>query len=655
MFDLIFSFVEVSAETPDLNRTRYRALAVQIPLMYGLVIINMIALSFTLMHEAPAYLTILVPALLAPVAIYRSKLILTCDIDALSDQQIQKRLYGIIRFSVLLGPAFIAWALTLFAYGNANSQAQIAFFICLTTMASINCLTHLRQAAVILAVTSLGTTTVYFAIFGTAVFKVIAINMVLVMGAMVIVMLRTSNTFTELVQKQKELSDQSARLELLNAENMRLANLDSLTNLPNRRNFFAELSQLIEQRKTSPRRFVVGILDLSGFKLINDLFGHPAGDQLLMEVGKRLRIKLDDDIILARLGGDQFGLILPEPGSDEMLQLLGNEICNILQIPFPLREGTANIAGSLGFASYPDAGNTAEVLFERADYALCYSKQNSKGKVVLFSSEHETVIREVSTIAHRLREADLGRELSLVYQPIVDSHTGKTVAFEALARWQNPILGSIPPDVFIRSAEQSGMISQLTAILFEKALKAAAAWPDNVQLSFNLSPFDIGSHEHILRLIAMVERSAIPAKRIIFEITETAVMQDFERAKESLRLLHQLGASIALDDFGTGFSSLSYVQRMQIDRLKVDRSFIHNIETDKATQDIVRTVVDLCRNLNLECVIEGIESKQQLTILENMGCNLIQGYYFSKPLNEAGALIFLAREASIHERMIQAS
>ena len=646
MFDSMISFFRVPADTPTLNRARYNALTTQIPLMYAMVAINMVALSFTLYGLAPPNLTIMGPAVLVPVALIRSAAMLRSDVSALSDNEIRSNLNGIVIFSILLGPLFIVWSLALFKFGNAYAHIHIAFFICITSLVSINCLTPLRQSAVILAVSSIGASLIYLAVGDVPIFKIIAINMAVVVGAMIFMTMRTSRNFTDLVEKQSILSDQSRKLKSLNEENMRLANLDSLTQLPNRRNYFTELKQAIEQCEKTSERLVVGILDLDGFKLINDLFGHPTGDQLLIQVGRRLRTMLDDDICLARLGGDEFGIVMRHPGSDEELLQLGREICHTLEAPFQLRDTTTNVAASLGFASYPAAGHTADILFERADYALCYSKQNSKGDVVLFSEEHETIIREVSSIAHRLKEANLDQELSVMYQPIVNSLDGTTTAFEALARWHNPVLGNIPPNVFIRSAEQSGMISQLTVILFAKALETASKWPDDVNLSFNLSSFDICTPEHIMHLLAMIENSPVPANRIIFEITETAVMQDFERANESLTHIRRMGASIALDDFGTGFSSLSYVQRIQIDRLKVDRSFIQNIETDAASQDIVRAVANLCRNLKLKCIIEGVETKSQLEMLEGMGCNLIQGYYFAKPMSEADTLKYLDDNAN---------
>lgn len=421
-----------------------------------------------------------------------------------------------------------------------------------------------------------------------------------------------------------------------------LANRDTLTSLPNRRSFFERLETLTKICKDVPdKKLAVGLLDLDGFKRINDIFGHPAGDDLLIKTGERLTTLLGADIVVARLGGDEFGLIITEPNDLDNLVGIGQKICEVMRQAFHLREGSVHIATTVGFVEYPAMADSAQLMFERADYALCYSKQHSKGETVIFSKKHETIIREVANIEHQLSHANLDEELSMLYQPIVDLHTHKTVGFEALARWNNPVLGNVSPNIFIGSAEQMGAIGNLTAILLKKALDAASEWPNDVYLSFNLSTYDLSSEQSVLRLVGIIENSDFPSHRIVFEVTETAVMQDFEQANRALELLKLMGAHVALDDFGTGYSSLSYVQRMPLDRLKIDRSFVSEVHKDKNSRNIVKTITDLCNNLELYCIVEGVETEAQLIVLEEMGCRYIQGYYFSRPLCQADALKFL--------------
>ncbi|PCI83945.1 MAG: hypothetical protein COB24_14945 [Hyphomicrobiales bacterium] len=459
-----------------------------------------------------------------------------------------------------------------------------------------------------------------------------------------------------ILEQKTTLTDQKNSLLkqtlLLGGKNIMLANTDALTSLPNRRNFFAQLETLtqINQNNQAPK-FIVGLLDLDGFKRINDVFGHPAGDSLLVKTGERLCNILGENIMLARLGGDEFGLIITDQDDIANVEKIGQQICDEMSKTFHLREGSVQIGATVGFVEFPSMALTSQLLFERADYALCYSKQNSKGTPVIFSAQHETIIRNISNIEHQLRESDLEEELSVVFQPIIDSQLQKTVGFEALARWHNTTLGHMQPDIFIRSAEQMGIINKLTTILLTKALHAASQWPDDIFMSFNLSIYDLSSPQTILSLVNIVEKSDFPSKRIIFEITESAVMHDFEQANEALKLLKLQGAQIALDDFGTGYSSLSYVQRMPLDRLKIDRSFVTNIATDKDTKNIVQTILDLCNNLNLHCIVEGVETVEQLTLLEAMGCRYFQGYYFSKPLNYPATHKFLAQQTNISEKL----
>ena len=425
-----------------------------------------------------------------------------------------------------------------------------------------------------------------------------------------------------------------------------LANSDPLTQLPNRRSFFQRLDEAIEASLSKGERLAVGIIDLDGFKPINDIFGHAVGDQLLTDASARLRQLLDDDVELARLGGDEFGILFHNPSSDEVVLELGEAICEALKIPFIMSEGVARVAGTIGFAIYPDAADGRATLFERADYALYHSKQHSKGRPVLFSEDHEMTIRHVATLEQKLLEADLEQELYVEYQPIIDTDLGCVAGMEALARWKSPDLGVVSPAEFILAAEQTGIISKLTAVLLQKSLEEAKRWPSDVYLSFNLSAVDLASPEAVARLIDIMEDSGFPTNRIIFEITETAVMQDFGRAQKALDRLSSMGARIALDDFGTGYSSLGYIQKMPLDRLKVDRAFIDDLEHRKTTRDIMRSIYGLCENLSLECVVEGVENERQLELLNDIGCRYIQGYYFSEPLSSDLALKFLEEDTS---------
>jgi len=373
------------------------------------------------------------------------------------------------------------------------------------------------------------------------------------------------------------------------------------------------------------------MIDLDGFKPVNDVYGHAAGDRVLIEVGRRLRETLGPTALVARLGGDEFGLLLPVSRDEPDVLAKGAAICAAIRQPIALPSGMARVAASIGFALTSARETSREHLVERADYALYNAKAKHRGMSVIFSAHHENAIREQSQIEQELRRADFDAEMRVLFQPIVDIGRDDTMAYEALARWRSPALGDVPPLAFIAAAERTGQINDLTAVLFAKALVAMAAWPVATGLSFNLSVNDISSPDLIERIRAMIEASAIAPDRIGFEITETALIHDFEEARAVLLRLKTLGVKIALDDFGTGYSSLMYVHRLPLDRIKVDRGFIADIVADRSSRDIVKSIVDLCRNLQITCVVEGVETAEQVTILRALGCRAMQGYFFGRP------------------------
>ncbi|MFC7290118.1 putative bifunctional diguanylate cyclase/phosphodiesterase [Hirschia litorea] len=436
------------------------------------------------------------------------------------------------------------------------------------------------------------------------------------------------------------------RHKKLSLEIDKLAYIDALTSLPNRRCFFRELKELNGPKAHVYSTLSVGIIDLDGFKAVNDIHGHGAGDQLLSAVGRRLEGLMDEGVFLARLGGDEFGIIVSNGGTEDDLAALGATICASLKSPFTLNDAVVRIAGTVGFAQLQATKHLSESLFECADYALYHAKENCKGTSVTFSTQHELQISGKRKMEQCLLDADLEAELQVFFQPIVDCVAGHVVGMEALARWTSPVIGVVPPDKFIPAAENLGIVGGLSSILLRKALAAAKSWPENTYLSFNLSAIDISSNETALNLMAIIMKSGFAPHRIVFEITETTMMLNFQHANEVLKPFRNMGVGIALDDFGTGYSSLSYIQKMPIDRLKIDRAFISDIETRKTTRDIMMTIVDLCRSLDVTCIVEGVETYKQLETVQLLGCQLIQGYYFSKPLNIENAQSFLEGRSS---------
>ena len=434
--------------------------------------------------------------------------------------------------------------------------------------------------------------------------------------------------------------------ENLRVEAQSMADSDVLTGLPNRRSFFRVMETALAGVGAGPGAFHLALIDLDGFKPINDIYGHSVGDALLIEVGRRLRQVCGEQAFAARMGGDEFALILYGDIDAAGLDAFGMQLCDALRDTYFLGGVTANISGSVGFVRCASDQFTPSQLLERADYALYFAKQNLRGAPVVFTEKHEAEMRDFSQVDQALRTSDLNTELSIMFQPQVDVVENRTISFEALARWNSVKLGSVRPDIFIKAAERSGLITQITLLLLEKALKLVRDWPADTKVSFNLSARDLRSGISITNICNAVRQSGIDPHRIEFEITETAMLTDFEQACEALARLKAMGCRIAIDDFGSGYSSFSYIHRLPVDKIKIDRSFVVQLLEHGSALKIIKTIIDLCRNLNLDCVIEGVETQAEMNKLAQIRARYIQGYLFSKPMLAEQVLPYLRTEAA---------
>ena len=619
----------VRTDDPDLVQAQIRALSKQVPLLFFIGFVNTVAVAWTHYGVAPDFITIYP---LAPVAIAYA--LLAWKWARTSHRPLSHaEACRLMRMATLEAPfatvVSLAWGLVLLRYGDAYEQGHVVFIVGVTMICCIFCLMHLRPA--VLSVS--GVTAIAFAVFswttGRPVFLAIAVSMLLVLAGMAYILIVFSRDFASMIAFQRGLVESQA-------ENARVANTDTLTGLPNRRKFLATVRQVFDRAAaTGERRFVVGVIDLDRFKGVNDIHGHEVGDRVLVDAGRRLRALCDADTLVARLGSDEYGVVIDADIGDAAVQALGDRIREALELPFAGAGVTVEVSASIGFAIFPQAGLTAELLFERANYALAYAREHPPGRPTIFSIEHETEIRKLAAMEECLRHADLESELSMHFQPIVDVERGEVVAFEALARWFSPTLGRVAPDVFIRIAERSDLINELTRTLLRGALAQAATWPAHIRVSFNLSTRDLASREALLGIVGIIQASGVAPGRIDLEVTETALIQDLDQASASLRMLKALGVGVSLDDFGTGYSSLSYLRRFPIDKIKIDRSFVKEVETESSCRAIVKSVIDLCRNLKLTCIVEGMETQDQVAVLRALGCRTMQGYLFGRPMPAA--------------------
>ena len=637
LFWTIISLFRVDTREPELMRAQLDAFTKQIPLLYLILAINSTALAVGHYGMAPTPLVAGVPAILIVIIGIRAKVWLKRGDEIFDADRAAKQLRQTVVLGSVLAVAFLGWSLALMQYGHAVSHGQVYFYIGLTAVSCIFCLTHLRPAALAITTILVPSFTIAMFMTGDANYIGIGINLALVAVAMVYILFVQARDFKRLVHAR--IHSQS-----LSEENMRMANIDSLTSLANRRQFFGRLEQAVADAERSGAPFVVGVIDLDGFKPVNDLYGHLTGDRLLVQAGERLKSFADADTFVARLGGDEFGLIRFVATDDAME--FGRKICDTLAITYALPGVDTVVSASMGLVVYqPHSEQTSESLYESADYALYHAKHSKRGRCAMFTSQLRTSMRDFLLIEHRLRAADMEKEFTLQFQPLFRVGSQRPVAFEALARWNAPEIGNVAPNVFIPVAERTDLINALTQTLLRKALAVAAEWPDDIRLTFNLSIRDLVSREAVLAIIAIIRASGVAPRRIDLEVTESALITDFDKAREAIVAFKALGVEISLDDFGTGYSSLSYVHKLPFDRIKIDRSFVQEIDTHDTARDIVRTVVDLCRNLNLQCVTEGVETADQANVIEDLGCDVMQGYYFARPMDRHEADNLARKEA----------
>lgn len=380
--------------------------------------------------------------------------------------------------------------------------------------------------------------------------------------------------------------------------------------------------------------FVFFIMDLDNFKSINDTLGHYIGDQLLKQVGERLRSEIGPGSFVVRLGGDEFALLLPNTLEEQAIQI-AKQIITSLEKPFLLEGQSFAIGQSIGIALYPDHGHDIETIMRRADIAMYSAKRAGKNGYALFSDVLETSGLSSIQLMGDLKDAIDHDRLMLHYQPKVDMETASMVSAEALVRWNHPKHGVIPPDTFIPLAEETGLIKALTNWVMNEAMKQCRAWKNqgnNICVAVNLSARSLQDLELPNEVNNLLMKWGISPSNLILEITESFIMADPYRALEVLTRLHKLGISLSIDDFGTGYSSLSYIRKLPVQEIKIDKSFVTDLVNNKNDVIIVRSIINLAHNLGLKVVAEGVETEEILQMLTELGCNSAQGFYLCKPV-----------------------
>lgn len=442
-------------------------------------------------------------------------------------------------------------------------------------------------------------------------------------------------------QKNTLLISQQAQME-------KLANFDTLTGLPNRQFFISKLRAAIDEAEHKCSDVTLMFFDLDGFKMVNDSFGHEIGDRLLCMVASRITNIVGPGVEVARIGGDEFLVMLDGNPNEDFIKNTATQFIEGIARPIDIDHWNLQVGTSIGIAKASVAGFNLNELMANADIAMYRAKAEGRNRYAMFTRDMIENSRRRLKIANAISIGLSNNEFSLCYQPKVDTH-GKTIGYEALARWTNQELGFVSPGEFIPIAEQSGKIAQITEWLIHQVCKDAGsifAIKKNIKIALNLSVHDLKNKNLLSMFRHQMLQYNIRPQQIEFEITESAYLDNFSNSNRVIEEIKLMGSSIALDDFGTGYSSLSYLTQIDIDTLKIDKQFVDQIGISRRSTLVTKTIIEMAKHLNLVVCAEGVETQEQSKLLVECGCHIMQGYYFGRPEPLASVLKKLKEQQS---------
>ena len=441
---------------------------------------------------------------------------------------------------------------------------------------------------------------------------------------------------------RKALTKANLQLESANEELRRRAFIDPLTGLPNRMLFEDRLLHAMQRydrdddsrARREPCKLAVLFVDLDGFKPINDMLGHAVGDEVLKEAARRLRTATRDSDTVARIGGDEFVLLAEDVSDVADCASLANRVIQVLAQPLEVQGHQVTLSGSVGVALYPEHGDRMK-LVQNADAAMYTAKRAGGNTYALFESRMNEGLQEQLSLQHDLRHALERGELQLHYQPKIDARLGRLQGVEALLRWHPPTRGMVGPNVFIPIAERFGLINGLGNWVIEESCRQMRVWADeglSMNVAINLSVHQLRTEELVPRIESALARYQVMPSQLLCEITESVAMEDIESTQRAFEALSRIGVYLSIDDFGTGYSSLSYLRQLPARQLKIDRSFVADIEVRPDARAIVSAVIQLAHQLGLRVVAEGVETEGQRDILLVLQCDELQGYLLARPM-----------------------
>lgn len=531
--------------------------------------------------------------------------------------------------SFFITTAFSTWGLYIYHLGDAYAQGQIVFFLSLTMISCVFCLVHLRATALIVWIAGVVPFVAYFLLFAHGHFAAAAVNLAIVAVGVVFMVMTYSREFSDLVTSRRNLSRQNDETLRLGAENLRIANVDALTGLPNRRALMTRLERLQDGTTAPDVPNAVLFIDLDGFKDVNDTYGHEVGDKLLKIVAKDFEAQLPQGTLLARLGGDEFAVVVSAMSVEEIAVTIARKLIDCLNDPLHIGERTIQVGASVGVAwAWPQACSSTE-LMRQADVAMYQVKASGKSNVLVYTPALDVERQRRQDIEDDIEDGIRRDEFEVEYQPIVDASTHRRIGVEALLRWPRRPDGPIGPDEFIPIAESSGHIHTLGQFVLKRACTDLLDRGD-LKLSVNISPAQFRDPYFENRIRDVLAETGFPPHRLELEVTEGYLIHHPARATAAINALKAMGIGVALDDFGTGYTSIAYLQTYGFSRIKIDKSLVDGIGIDHKSGVLISGIVFLAQGLNLAVTAEGVESEDQAKLLRLAGCQNLQGFHFGR-------------------------
>lgn len=610
-------------------RERYASLRQQVPIVYLLGLINLSALELAttgkllLGLNLPTF--ILACGLVRITQWFRAASVVSHDVMV-------RRMKQTVWFAAIVCLSVCARCLQLLEIGDVASRMAVMLFGGLTAIGVAYGLTALPVAGRIPLVLIIGPISVAALASGERRFEGAAFGLVAVAGLTMRLLTVHSRHFTDVIESRSMIAREQKRVEIAHQEAVVAATTDFLTGLPNRRAFVSAIEAQITEA-TAPRSFALAILDLDRFKAVNDTFGHAVGDKLLEEVANRLVRVVGSRGLVARLGGDEFGILLPTVHRARAAEAIAKDILSEVNGPACISGRQLAISACCGIClSHEGADRSPSRIMADADLALYQAKESRSGGFAVFEFNMEAPRRRRAEIERVLQQPGIKHDFRLVFQPIVDLIDGRILALEALARWEDYEIGPVSPSEFVPIAEQLNLIDDLNNHLMNLAFAEARAWPEHIKLSFNLSALQICSKDAAKAILKALAAAGLSPRRFQVEVTETALLADFEKARENLTALKSAGATIVLDDFGAGYASIGYLRELRFDQIKLDGGLVTAAEFSADGKRLLRAVISLCEILGVSSVAEHVESAELLTLVCDLGCTAGQGFWLQRPV-----------------------